>query len=44
MKCHAYIPWIAAESGQDLSQFETELEEKRRPSPEVAAIPLRMLL
>ena len=44
VKCHAYIPRIAAESDQDLSQFETELEEKRRPSPEVAAIPLRMLL
>jgi hypothetical protein len=41
---HAYITRIAVEEGQDHSQFERELQEHRAPSPEVAAIPLRLVL
>lgn len=44
VKCHAYIARVAAKDDQDLSQFNTELEDKRAPSPEVEAIPLRMIL
>ncbi len=41
---HAYVTRIAAHEGQDLSQFERELQETRKPSAEVEAIPLRMIL
>jgi len=44
IKCHAYITRIAVDPGQDASQFETELEECKPPSPELEVIPLRMIL
>jgi hypothetical protein len=44
IKCHAYIPRIAASPDQDLSQFDQELAEQRPPSPEIEAIPMRMVL
>lgn len=44
IKVHCYIPRIAAKDDQDLSQFEAELEEQRKPSAEIEAIPLRMIL
>jgi hypothetical protein len=44
VKVHCFIPRIAAKGDQDLSQFETELQEQRAPSFEIAAIPLRMIL
>lgn len=44
IKVHAFIPRIAGREDQDLSQFEAELQEMRRPSPEIEAIPLRMIL
>jgi hypothetical protein len=44
VKVHCFIPRIAAKDDQDLSQFERELQEKRRASPEICAIPLRLIL
>lgn len=44
MPVHCYIPRVAVKNGLDASQFEVELEEQRTPSPEVEAIPLRMIL
>jgi hypothetical protein len=44
IKLHAYIPRVAAAPDQDLTQFEKELKEQRKPSPEIQAIPLRMIL
>lgn len=41
---HAYLTRVAVRHGEDTSQFERELQEHRAPSPEVAAIPLRLVL
>ena len=41
---HCYITRVAVENDQDVSQFKTELKECIAPSPEVAAIPLRIIL
>ena len=38
------VPRIAARAGQDLKQFEAELQECRPPSPEAQAFPTRMTL
>jgi hypothetical protein len=44
VKVHCFIPRIAAKDDQDLTQFERELQEKRPPSAEIRAIPLRLIL
>ncbi len=44
VKVQALIPRIAALAGEDLSQFEAELQEQKPPSAEVQAFPLRMIL
>lgn len=44
IKVECLIPRIAARKGQDLSQFEKELEECSPPSAEASAFPLRMIL
>jgi hypothetical protein len=44
VKVHAYVTRIAVARDDDTSQFERELKECRAPSPEVQAIPLRMIL
>ena len=44
VKVHCYIPRISAMDDQDLSQFDAELVETRTPSPEIAAMPARMIL
>lgn len=41
---HCYITRIAVAKDMDQSQFECELREERAPSPEVAAIPMRLIL
>lgn len=41
---HCYITRVAVARDQDHTQFEAELRECRTPSPEVAAIPLRLIL
>ena len=38
------IPRIAVAEGQDVSQFEKELQQTKAPSPETQAFPLRMVL
>jgi hypothetical protein len=44
IKVHCYITRVAVSKDQDHTQFEAELRECRIPSPEIAAIPLRMIL
>lgn len=44
IKVQVLIPRVAALLDQDLSEFEAELEERRPPSAEVQAWPLRMIL
>lgn len=44
VKIQALIPRIAVEDGEDMSQFEEELRERRAPTAEVQAFPLRMIL
>ena len=41
---HAYVTRIAVERTEDTAEFERDLQEHRAPSPEVEAIPLRLLL
>lgn len=41
---HCYVTRIAVGEGHDVSQFEAELQECRKPSAEIAALPLRMVL
>ena len=41
---HCYVTLVAVDNLQDCTQFEKELTEQRAPSPEVEAIPLRMIL
>ena len=41
---HCFITRIAVHEGQDHSEFERELQEYAAPSPDVAAIPLRLVL
>jgi len=44
IRVHAYMTRIAAPETEDLEQFARELQKCRPPSPEVAAIPLRLIL
>jgi hypothetical protein len=45
VKVHAYITRIAIDKDEPNSeQFEKELQEHRPPSPEIQAIPLRMII
>jgi hypothetical protein len=41
---HCFITLVAVHEGLDTPQFEKELSEQRKPSAEVAAIPLRLIL
>jgi len=42
--CHVYITRIAVDRHQDAAEFDRELEEHRTPSPEIDAIPLRLII
>lgn len=45
IKVHAYITRIAIDENElDKSQFEQELQEHKKPSAEIDAIPLRLIL
>lgn len=47
IKVHVYVTRIAVgkdEPAEAIEQFQKELQETRVPSPEVQAIPLRMIL
>jgi hypothetical protein len=44
VRCHAYIPRIAAASTDDLQEFERDLKEHAAPSETIRSIPLRMIL
>jgi hypothetical protein len=41
---HCYVTRIALAKDADPSEFERELQEHKPPSPEIQAIPLRMIL
>lgn len=41
---HCYVTRIAVANDQDTTEFEKELQEHRKPSVDVQAIPLRMIL
>jgi hypothetical protein len=41
---HCFIPRISVNEGLDTDQFEAELQEQRKPSIDVAGLPLRMIL
>lgn len=41
---HCFITRIAVEDSQDLSEFQEELSTASEPSPEIATIPLRLLI
>jgi hypothetical protein len=41
---HCYITRIAVAGEHDQSQFQRELQEHKAPSPEIAAIPLRLII
>jgi hypothetical protein len=45
--CHAYITRVAVAEdlpGAAYAEFEQQLAEQRKPSPEIEAIPLRLIL
>lgn len=44
VECHAYITRIAVAPDLDATEFEKDLQEHRRASPAVEAIPLRLIL
>jgi len=44
VKCHLYVARVAVAEGEDQSAFKAELEEQAKPSAEIEAIPLRMIL
>lgn len=41
---HAYITRVAVAESEDDSQFQAELQSHKPPAPEIAAIPLRLIL
>lgn len=44
VKCHAYITRIAVSKDDDSAEFERDLKEHDAPTPEIQAIPLRMII
>jgi hypothetical protein len=41
---HAYIPILGVRDDNDASEFERDLRKHRQRTPQVEAIPLRMLI
>ena len=44
IKVHAYITFVACGINENQDEFQQDLKEQKPPSPEVAAIPLRLFL
>lgn len=44
IQCHAYITRIAVHDDDDAAEFERDLKEQRKPTAQLAAIPLRLVL
>jgi hypothetical protein len=42
--CHAFITRICVDREQDSTEFDRELQEHRPASPEIDAIPFRLVL
>jgi hypothetical protein len=41
---HAYLTRVAVDHAEDAGELERELEEHRAPSPEIEALPARLIL
>jgi len=44
VKVHCFIPRVGVAEGQDVSEFERELEQQVAPSEEIEAYPLRLII
>lgn len=44
VKVHAYITRLACDAAADQSEFQKQLQEHSPPSPEIEAIPLRLII
>jgi hypothetical protein len=44
IRCHAYVTRIAVHQDDNAAEFQQDLAEQRRPSVEVEAIPLRLVI
>lgn len=44
IRVHAYMTRIAVNKDEDTSEFEKELQEHKPPTPEIQAIPIRMII
>jgi hypothetical protein len=44
VKVQVLIPRVAVKNGQDVSQFEAELQEHAAPSVDTQVFPMRMIL
>jgi len=42
--CHLYVTRIAVAEDEDASEFEAELQEHRKPSVDIEAIPFALIL
>ena len=43
-ECHVYVTRVSVDKENDVSEFEKELQEHSAPTPEIEAIPLRMII
>lgn len=44
VECHVYVTRVSVDKENDVSEFEKELQEHSAPTPEIEAIPLRMII
>lgn len=44
VRIHAYVTRIAVAEGQDMAEFERDLEALAAPRPEIAALPARLVV
>jgi len=44
IKCFLFVASVMVHEEEDQSEFESELEEQSQPSPEIEAIPLRLII
>lgn len=44
VKCHLYVTRVAVAADEDQDEFKAEFEEHAAPTPEISAIPLRLIL
>lgn len=44
VRCHLYVTRVAVAENEDQRQFQAELEEHEPPTPDIQAIPTRLIL